>query len=361
MAQIMQDIQVNRRTSYWVGSVLLALGFIGDVVIGMLFLLEANPQLFLLHLPFVFIWAWGINIIVNQGLQGEQIAHIGRINVNGWGVAALLLGLCALPGFGSLTFNVVLSIASFMRQRTTREMPVETVPTLEISTALDLEIQPLVDVLHNTDLETRRAAVAALGRHANPGSIRLLRQLLSDPQAEIRSDASIALTRIESELSCALNASLEQWTADPADSEFTLTLADQYYQYACSNVLDEVSRHLYLVKARNLVQQIISQDNMGAELWIQLARIRQLLGEAKDALQDARTALHLQPDSQEAYLLAMELAFCLHAWDTLISLASEGLTELPEDSEAQTSLQLWAMLSSERQGGRSHDRYLPIS
>ena len=49
-------------------------------------------------------------------------------------------------------------------------MPVETVPTLEISTALDLEIQPLVDVLHNTDLETRRAAVAALGRHANPGS-----------------------------------------------------------------------------------------------------------------------------------------------------------------------------------------------
>ena len=238
-------------------------------------------------------------------------------------------------------------------------MPVETVPTLEISTALDLEIQPLVDVLHNTDLETRRAAVAALGRHANPRRFACFDNYYQIPRLR-SSDASIALTRIESELSCALNASLEQWTADPADSEFTLTLADQYYQYACSNVLDEVSRHLYLVKARNLVQQIISQDNMGAELWIQLAH-RQLLGETKDALQDARTALQLQPDSQEAYLLAMELAFCLHAWDTLISLASEGITQLPEDLEAQTSLQLWAMLSSERQGGRSHDRYLPIS
>ena len=63
---------------------------------------KRTRKLFLLHLPFVFIWAWGINIIVNQGLQGEQVAHIGRINVNGWGVAALLLGLCALPGFGSL-------------------------------------------------------------------------------------------------------------------------------------------------------------------------------------------------------------------------------------------------------------------
>jgi tetratricopeptide (TPR) repeat protein len=355
MVQIMQNIQVNHRPLYWVGSVLQVLGFFGDIAIGMLLLLEANLQLFLLHLPFVFIWAWGVNIIENQGLQDEQPAHIGLIYVNGWGVAALLLGLCAFPGLGPLAFSVALSIASFMRQRTTIEMPDETAPTLEISKALDLEIQPMVDVLHNSDLETRRAAVAALGRHANPGSIGLLRQLLSDPRAEIRSDASIALTRIESEFSCALNASVKQWIADPADSESALTLADRYYQYACSNVLDEVSRHVYLVKARNLVEQVISQDSMEAELWMQLARIRQHLGETGNALQDARTALQLQPDSQEAYLLAMELAFCLHAWDTLISLASEGLTELPEDSETQTSLQWWATLSPEpgRQGGGS--------
>ena len=120
------------------------------------------------------------------------------------------------------------------------------------------------------------------------------------------------------------------------------------------SVLDEVSRHSYLVKARNLVQQVISQDSMEAELWMQLARIHQHLGETRDALQATRTALQLQPDSQEAYLLATELAFNLHAWDTLISLASEGLTVLPEASEAQTSLHWWATLSPERQGEQSH-------
>ncbi len=354
MAQTMQDIQVNDRTSNWAGPALLALGLFGDLAIGMLFLLGADLQLFLLHLPCVFMWACGVNIIVNQRSQDVQVAHIGRMYVNGWGVAALLLGLCAFPGFGSLAFSVAVSIAAFMHRITTNEGPDETAPTLEASTALDLEIQPLVDVLHNADLESKRAAVAALGRHGDPGSIRLLRQLLSDPHAEIRSDASIALTRIEGELSRALNASLEQWTADPADNELTLTLADQYYQYACSNVLDEVSRHSYLVKARNLVQQVISQDSMEAELWMQLARIHQHLGETRDALQATRAALQLQPDSQEAHLLATELAFNLHAWDTLISLASEGLTALPEASEAQTSLQWWATLSPERQGKRSH-------
>ena len=60
MAQTMQHIQVNDRTSNWAGPALLALGLFGDLAIGMLFLLGADLQLFLLHLPCVFMWAFGV-------------------------------------------------------------------------------------------------------------------------------------------------------------------------------------------------------------------------------------------------------------------------------------------------------------
>jgi tetratricopeptide (TPR) repeat protein len=231
-------------------------------------------------------------------------------------------------------------------------MPEMTTSVHELSPVLDLEVQPLIDVLHTSDLEMRRAAVAALGRQVNPGAIRLLRQLLSDAQPEIRSDASIALTRLEEELASALNTSLELWTADPTDKERTLNLADQYY--ACSHVLDEMSQRWYFAKARDLLQQCITQDGMNAELWLKLARIRHHLGETTQALQDARTALQLQPHSAEAYLLAMELAFRLHAWEILLSLARKGLRTFPSTSEARTALQWWVALHPEVHGGRLH-------
>jgi tetratricopeptide (TPR) repeat protein len=183
----------------------------------------------------------------------------------------------------------------------------------------------------------------------------LLRHLLSDAQPEIRSDASIAVTRLEEELTGALNDSLERWMADQAHTGRTLDLADQYYHYACSNVLDEMSQRVYYVKARDLLQRCIAQDGMRADLWVKLARVRQQLGEESQALQDVRTALQLQPHSAEAYLLAMELAFGVHAWEILISLADEGVGTFPAGTASRTTLQWW--LSPQQKGRGGGRRY----
>jgi tetratricopeptide (TPR) repeat protein len=352
----MQDRHGQHRFQSWTGKVLFILGLLGDSAIGMLLLTGAGMQLLLLHIPVVFLWASGVNLINKQQMHDEQPIRIGRIYMHKWSIAALLLSWCTFPGFGPLTYSIALFIGSFLHQGATTEMETRGVITSaqELSPALDLEVQPLIDVLHTSDLEMKRAAVAALGRQVNPGAIQLLRQLLSDPQPEIRSDASITLTRLEEDLAGTLNASLELWTADPADKERTLNLADQYYKYACSNVLDELSRHCYFAKARDVLQHCIIQDSMNADLWLKLARIRQHLGETTQALQDVRTALQLQPHSAEAYMLAMELAFRLHAWEILISLAREGLRTLPSEAEARTTLQWWGTPHTEVRGGRLH-------
>lgn len=350
----MQDRQGQHRLQRWTGNVLFTLGLLGECTIGMLLLTGADMQLLLLHVPVVLLWALGVNLIDKQHGYDEQTIRIGRVHLRKWSIAALLLSWCTFPGFGPLAYSIALFTARFLHQGATIGTPEVTTAVHEQSPPLDLEVQPLIDVLHTSDLEMRRAAVAALSRQVNPGGIQLLRQLLSDAQPEIRSDASIALTRLEEELAGALNASLELWTADPADMERTLNLADQYYEYACSNVLDEMSQRCYFAKARDVLQQCITRDSSNANLWLKLARIRQHLGETTEALHDVRTALQLQPHSAEAYLLAMELAFRLHAWETLISLAREGLRTLPSDSEARTALQWWVTLRPEVRGGKLH-------
>lgn len=349
----MQDFQVHYRLQHW-AYVLFALGLVGDSAIGLLLLAGARPQLLLLHIPVVLLWALGVNLIDTQGSQQEQTIRIGRIHLNRWGAAALLLSWCTFPGFGPLAYSIALFIAKFLRPRATIEMPDATTSTPEIASPLDLEVQPLIEVLAEAGLEKKRTTVAVLRRQANPETIQLLRQLLSDSQAEIRSDASIALTCLEDKFASALNASLEQWTADPTNREHALNLADQYYHYACSNLLDEGSQHFYLAKAHDLLQQFITQDSMNAELCIRLARIHQRLGETTEALQDVRTALQLQPNSSEAHLLGMEIAFSLHAWDIFISLARQALPPLPAASEARVSLQWWVTLHAEQRRGASY-------
>jgi tetratricopeptide (TPR) repeat protein len=246
-------------------------------------------------------------------------------------------------------------LANFFRREaaeTTLEIAEQTLGsisrTLRASRTLDLKVSPLVDVLHDSDLESKRTAITLLSRHATPEAIQVLRQLLSDPHPQIRSDASIALTRIEDELSKKLNAALEQWTADSTNPEHAVRLADAYYDYACSNLLDEVSERIYLEKARDLIQQVTAQSKSEAEQWMKLARIRQRLGEVTRALRDVSTAHQRSPQALEAYLLAMELAFSVGDWKRLTALAREGVSTLPAAPEAQTSLSWWANLPAEQ-------------
>ncbi|MBA2286927.1 MAG: HEAT repeat domain-containing protein [Ktedonobacteraceae bacterium] len=349
----MQKRHVWYRFYGWAGHTLFILGLLGESAIGLRLLTGAGMQLFLLHVPVTLLWASSISLINGHN---EQTVRIGRMPIHKLSIVALLLSWCTFPGFGALSYSIALFAARFLAQN--QGAAPETLEMLSslhtVSPALDLEIQPLIDVLAASDPDMKRAAVAVLSRQINPEGIQLLRQLLADVEPDIRSDASIALTRLEEKLASELNASLALWVVNP-DPQRTLSLVDQYYAYACSNVLDEISQKCYLAKACDLLQQYITQDSTKADVWLKLARIRQLLGETVEAMQDVRTALQLHPLSEEAYQLAMELAFRLHEWGLLISLAHEGLRTLPAASEVRTTLQWWVALQQELQEGGLHD------
>ncbi len=338
----MYIVRTYRRHYVWMGLLFFLIGLCGDSLSGVWLLQGGDLELLLLHVCAVLIWAFGINLLCNQGApRGGSISN-WRTFVNKWGIGALLLGLFTFPGSGTLPYSVALAIAVPLRRKM-GAVSLELAQTPE--NILVSAIQPTIDVLPDTDIETKRLAVATLSRQGTPEAIQILRQLLLDPHAEIRTDASIALTHLEERFSRSLNSSLEQWMKNPSDRECMLNLADQYYQYAQSNVLDEASQHFYFAKAYDLLQQMTRQGATEPDLWLKLARICQRLGEFQEALQTVRVALQLGLPMSDAYLLAMELAFSLRDWDSLVAFASEGVGALPEASEeVSESLRWWATL-----------------
>lgn len=339
----------------WVGYTLFTLGLVGDGVAGVLLLAGDALQVLLLHSIATLVWVVGINIVSKRFALQESTTRLGPVRLNRWSMTALCLSLLPFPGFVTLAYSIALLVAKYSRQREMEEKVEILPPTRSVSLPLDLEIQPLIHILGASDLEMKRGAITVLSQQANPESIQVLRHLLADTHAELRGDASIALTRLEDELSRVLNVSLAQWIDSPDDKDRMLHLADQYYSYACSNVLDEVSQQAYVAKAFDLVRQCLAQDAMNAQLWLKSARIRQRLGQMNEALADARYAIGLEPGAPEAYLLAMEVAFSLHAWDSLLDLVREGLSALPSTSEVRTTLQYWVTLEAEEQRGILHD------
>ncbi|MEO7022601.1 MAG: hypothetical protein ABI234_20800 [Ktedonobacteraceae bacterium] len=355
-------LQLHYRLPRVYGAALFVPALVGDCLLGILFLGQGEWQLLLWHFPLTLIWAMGVNLMAGQG---ERQKVFSFASWNKWGLSALLLGLGTLPGFGTCVYSLAFLLITYLFAPSTTQNQAINEPGLAAGTAFtdllplrDKIAQPLVDDMYEGNTEARRAVVAKLSRAAQPNTTQLLRQLLFDTQAEIRSDASIALARLDDDLSRTLNLSFQAWTANPTDTKLTLALVDQYYQYAISNVLDSKSQHFYLLLARDHLSDVITREKLhDAQLWLTLARIRQRLGELPEALQDARRALNIQPDLSEAALLAMELAFHTHAWDTLITLAGPGTIAVPPQTDRPAdlpSLQWLAALPSKMGvGGRA--------
>src|SRR5579883_1821367 len=341
------------------GAVLLAIGLVGDGREGLLLLYKDVWGGLPWHMLFVFLWAVGVNLLA----RSEAVRNVVACAIpTRWGLTALLLGMGTFPGLGTsactlalLFARCLLPSARFAEEAATRLESRDEWRQEEMAFSSERVVTPFVDDLREGNTEARRAIVAKLSRSAHPNTTRLLRQLLSDAKAEIRSDASIALTCLEDEMSHELHRTFVAWRADPANRERTRVFIDHCYRYATSNVLDTKSQRLYLALARDLLLRVLSEgEREDAQLWLRLADVRQRLGELPEALQDALHAVHLQPEAQDASLLAMDLAFRCHAWDVLLSLAERHGGALPGLSTFQP-LQACAVSARPEVAGSMHN------
>ncbi|HTK10742.1 MAG TPA: hypothetical protein VL485_26445 [Ktedonobacteraceae bacterium] len=332
-------------------------GIIMDGALGLKLLEGITWKGMLLHLLVTLVWAVGIQLSTAHPWQA--IWKMQR-----WSISTLMFALCTFPGFGICVYSGALCFMPTLwrnqeREQNEREQelafdPLPEVPQ-EILPALDWGVQSLTETLHDANIEMKRVAMTT---SELPEMNSLPLTLLQDAQNEVLSDASIVYPPIKDEPAQDLMDAFVHWKSDPDNKTLALDLIEQYYCYAHNDTLDRKSREIYLKQARDLLLHLLWHDNQNASLWIKLAQIRCELGELKVALQDALYALQLQPHVLDYALLAMSLAFRLHAWDTLVKLARDEI----EQEELPVSLQLlkwWAIFPAENTS-HGQDYALPM-
>src|SRR5438876_5423210 len=167
----MQRHSRSTRLLICLGVTLFALGLLADGSIGILFLMTSNLLLVLLHVPLVLIWVLGIVLLNGTAQPAYQTSSLRDVCRRASFVSPLLLGLCTFPGFGPVAYSLALVLTHFLHAQAAEsvldpsEQSLGTMAgSLSTSRPLDLAIQPLVDVLHDVDIETRRTAITVLSR-----------------------------------------------------------------------------------------------------------------------------------------------------------------------------------------------------
>lgn len=350
-----------RRLLPVLGVLLFSMGLLGDCLLGLLLFVRGAWQLCGWHLLFTLIWVLGVHLMTQGGKRGGA-RPAGSTNT--WGMTAFLLGAGTFPGLGVSAYSMACLVGRYTFRARVRQDQESIVPEeclqLTVSTEHSAvhEHASLARDPEEDEIESERALIARISRVPSPSTTAFLRQLLSDPRAEIRSDASIALSRLDDEMSRALRTCFVAWQAQPDDPVQRLALARQYFEYASSNVLDERCQQMYLALARDLLLQAsLPEERHQAQWWLLLARIRQLLGEYAKALEDVQRALRCQPDVAGAALLALELAFRVRAWDVFFALTSEEIylrSLQAADFSAHALVQWWTQSRLVASGGGYH-------
>ena len=213
---------------------------------------------------------------------------------------------------------------------------------LEVALLDELEIEPVVDVLREDDPELKRAAIEAITQQRSASTVRLLRSLLHDPSPEARFFSSIALSKLEDEISRAILAAQRAAKDAPDDGPAHEQLAQLYLDYAVSGFLEGVTREYYLDLARQTFEEALATSRAPDEVQRRLAQVHLLLGNIAEAalLLDELTAA--QPDNLDIHLLRMNAIYQFRDFRELAVYAQRRLSGVTAESDDAELLKWWA-------------------
>jgi tetratricopeptide (TPR) repeat protein len=336
------------------GVLLVVLGLLADSSAGLMILVNQDGRGLLVHVPAALVWALGISVLNGRlpwrapGLAfgvrslafGSSPAYTPNAErhavqadpayLNRWLLTSVLLGLVLFPGLGPLGCTIGFGLAHLLDQGPQQNPGVgdqREAPDLavrldqRVDPLRDLQIQPLVDILRQPNSELKRAAIELLGRQGSHEAMRLVREALTDPDPDVRSDAAVTLSRFEDNVNRALSQAVAQGLDSPHSAE---RYADLCYRYATSALVDVATSRYYLTQARDTLRRITALRPERADVWLDLARVHYHLGEEAAAWQALDRARTLHPANVASYLLGMEMAFDARDWDRLAAYAHQG-------------------------------------
>ncbi|CAA9405047.1 MAG: hypothetical protein AVDCRST_MAG22-1487 [uncultured Rubrobacteraceae bacterium] len=222
---------------------------------------------------------------------------------------------------------------------------------VEISLLDEREVEPVVDVLQEDDPEAKRAAIAALTKRRDGGTVRLLTGLLHDPSPEARFFASLALSKLEDEIGKQILAAQRDLAENPQSPESRERLAEAYLEYTLSGFLEGTTRDYYLELARQAFEDALEVSPHTDRLTLRLARVHLMLGNIAQAAAILDDLARRKPNDATVHQIRMEVIYQFGDFRELSVYARRVLARVPEGSEARELVEWWAEAGREEASG----------
>jgi hypothetical protein len=222
----------------------------------------------------------------------------------------------------------------------------------------ELHAQSYMDILHGSDDLLKKSLLSKIISEWTPNAVVLLREALKDPEYEIRSYASTALSTIENRMNTRLLQLKRGIDADPQDLTLRLKLAQGYLDYAGSGLLDENSTHHYIRMGEAILETLSSAvggelqeapspaaDSEG-ELRLQVFALRGLAARMnRDPQREEKIyseILEHYPEHAETLNHLCNLYFQQKRFADLRRVSPRFLSRIAGDHPAQEAARLWA-------------------
>lgn len=300
---------------------------------------------FSLHLSLSIIVAFWLN---SQFLADRRQAQV-------WSSFGFLLCFF-LPIFGILGVTIIFLLLKYSRRaKNSRQSPefdehlrfdrltaARDATIHEINWVDELELQPLVDALKDSDVNMRKGAIEALAKRQDRESIRALSDALENTMLTVRYFAVEALGKISKEFGNRI-LEVQKKLEKSADSfDIVLELADCYYEFATSEVEDANLSRYYLTQAANQYSNALKLKPNDLRVMLQLGNIFTRLGEKEKALSLLKAITERDSQNIEAQLGLAEV-YLKQGRIREVRKISKILNRHPDrlSEEARAAVQFW--------------------
>lgn len=206
----------------------------------------------------------------------------------------------------------------------------------------EVSVRPLADQLRHGDLASKQAAAQALRRLDGDEGVRVLRQALRHPADDTRLLASLALVKLEEQLSDRLARAREGANGRPDEAGAQRDLVAAVERYTASGLPAGKAAEPLWREAEAAAQRAraLEPGKAGDELTI--ARARQALGDPQGALAAAERAVAADPAHPGPGLLRCELLYALGRTEELRQAAAALKAVAMPGSDAHEIASFWA-------------------
>ncbi len=210
----------------------------------------------------------------------------------------------------------------------------------------ELSVQPYTDIVRGADRRLKQALIRRILTEWTPNAVTLLKELVADPDYDIRSYASVALTSIENRMSARIQQLRREHRQNPGDASLALRLARSYLDYAGSGLLDAGSTRHYATTAEQILDRLEATGPLDDEVWMDVMTVRgqvaRLQGDSETEDQVYRDILARYPEHQDTLGYYCNLLLHERRFPELRAAAARLQRHAVNDHPALEAARLWA-------------------